>query len=156
MTDKPIDEIIEKLRMYCSMTGHRPDGIEGVDYEILSDAQFMVKVPELESLLNEVERLREALSKITERRLDTPDHESIIDDLQGIAAEALKNSTTEDDPSGFHVGQRVRSLYGGGVRVVTGIDVDRLKFKTYDATEKHSVDFYAPMDEWEPVEGDDE
>ena len=46
MTDKPIDEIIKKLRMYCSMTGRKPDGIEGVDYEILSDAQIMAEVPE--------------------------------------------------------------------------------------------------------------
>ena len=92
MSDKPIDEIIEKLRMYCSATGYRPEGVEGRDYEILSDAQLMVKVSELEALLDELERLREALTEIAERRLDTPDHESIIDDLQGVAAEALETT----------------------------------------------------------------
>ena len=68
MTDKPIDEIIQKLRMYCSMTGRKPDGIEGVDYEILSEAQIMVKVSELKVLLDKLHG-REIQAKALERDL---------------------------------------------------------------------------------------
>ena len=41
-------------------------------------------------ILSDHDRYREALEKIAARKLDTPDHESIIDDLRRIASEAME------------------------------------------------------------------
>ena len=141
MTDKPIDEIIEKLRMYCSATGYRPEGVEGRDYEILSDAQIMVEVPELEAVLGVLSCYREALGFIANFECRDPRE---CDWAQDAAREALKKSKA------LHAGAMVRTI-SGGVYEVMGISEGHVILTAYDAEGRHSFSFKIPRDEVEIV-----